>query len=129
MRGPTDQLREQLWTRAQTIDSEEELTELLNEIEMALRDDLEPLGRRSSRRRAISCAATSNAKGPRRRAGASLASYPTARLSAPASPWPRNTAGWDTKAVGRAETDRHYAFGAAANHRLPLGRSGLLKTA
>ena len=27
-----------------TIDSEEELTELLNEIEMALRDDLEPTG-------------------------------------------------------------------------------------
>lgn len=62
MRGPTDQLREQPWTRAQTIDSEEELTELLNEIEMALRDDLEPLGRRSSRRRAISCAATSRRK-------------------------------------------------------------------
>lgn len=87
MRGPNDEFREYVWRRAEGIDSEDALSELLDEIEEAMRADVEPGDPPDQLAAAESWA--------------SVASYPMARLSAPASPWPRNVAGWGTRAVGR----------------------------
>jgi hypothetical protein len=98
MRGPTDQFREHVWTQAENMTTEEELSQLLHEIDIQLRTDVEAPGLPVPGEEPLSYVETQMSAAE---SWASLASYPMARLSAPASPLPRNIAGWGTKAVGR----------------------------
>lgn len=89
MVGPSDDFRRYVWEQAEGVDNEDALSELLDQIEMAVREDgpVAPVAPEEELAAAESWA--------------SVASYAVGRLSAPASPWPRNVAGWGTRAVGR----------------------------
>jgi hypothetical protein len=95
MEGPSEEFRMRIRERMDEISdygSEEGLEELLAEIEQQLIEDLQkpaptdptPL---------ISAMMS----------WASLASYAVGRFYGPASPWPRNVAGWGTRAVARLQ--------------------------
>jgi hypothetical protein len=90
MQGPTEEFREHVREIAEGVDSEDALTELLDEIEGEIRTDIRETARGEA---ADELAAVEG--------WASVASYPVARFSAPASPWPpfNRLAGWGTKAV------------------------------
>jgi hypothetical protein len=87
MNGPTREFRGYVHERAQELESEEQVDELLGQIEGALSEDM-------------------GAENPEEdlaavEAWASVASYVVARFYAPASPWPRDVAGWSRKAAER----------------------------
>lgn len=90
MNGPSDEFRTQIAEHVERVDSEAGLEELLAQIESKLEADvtLGVMGPPIDELAAIE-------------SWASLASYAAARFSAPASPWPRNLAGWGTRATKR----------------------------
>ena len=90
MEGPSDDFRTYVWEQAESLEDEQSLSELLDVIAAEMQRDVE--GGLSDDAESELAAADS---------WASVASYPMARLSAPASPWPRSVAGWGTHAVGR----------------------------
>lgn len=97
MQGPSDTFRSRVWERAEDIESEDALVKLLDKIDEKMRADLE-----ADLDREIDATEAENqltAVG----SWASVASYAVARVSAPASPWPRNVAGWGTKVAGRLQ--------------------------
>ena len=102
MRGPTDDFRSYVWAQAQNITTEDALTALLGEIEAALRDDLEPGypppgaagGPPASGVQIEENLSYVETQIAAAESWASLATYAVARVSAPASPRPRNVAGW-----------------------------------
>lgn len=99
MDGPDRGFREEIGFRAlqaRERDEEEELEGVLEEIEDAIRGDLEqgPPGDQLSEEDAWSQLAAIES-------WAAVASNATARFYAPASPWPHNVAGWSKKAVAR----------------------------
>jgi hypothetical protein len=98
MRGPTDEFRSEIQKQAQDISQEQQLIQLLDRIDHELRKDLERPGPVPKGDAVLSYVESQMAAVE---SWASLASEPMARLSAPQSPWPRNIAGWGTKAVGR----------------------------
>lgn len=99
MDGPDRGFREEIGFRAlqaRERDEEEELEGVLEEIEDAIRRDLEqgPPADQLSEEDAWSQLAAIES-------WAGVASNATARFYAPASPWPHNIAGWSQKAVAR----------------------------
>jgi hypothetical protein len=95
--GPTDQFRRHVWGSAEDVDSEDALSELLDEIEEQIRADIAGSADQLA-------AGVPNDQLAAAESWASVASYPMARLSAPASPWGRKgrrVAGWGTPAIGR----------------------------
>ncbi len=87
MQGPSVDYREEVKRRLDDFNNEEALEGLLTEINGALNEDAE-VGDPENDLAAIE-------------SWASLASYAAGRFYAPASPWPRDVAGWSTKAVER----------------------------
>jgi hypothetical protein len=90
MTGPDDDFRGRVADIARELTSEAALEGLLGEIDQAVQADVE--------------------RGPGESADddlaaieswTSVASYAAARFYAPASPWPRDLAGWGNKAVGQ----------------------------
>jgi hypothetical protein len=88
MREPDDDFRGWVASAVENVQSEDQLDDVLGEIEgkieASLGDESDP-------------AQTLDAVFE----WASVASYPIARFYAPASPWPKNVAGWGKKAVAR----------------------------
>lgn len=99
MDGPDRGFREEIGYRAlqaRERDDEEELERVLEEVEQAIQRDLEerPPAEQLSEEDAWDQLAAIES-------WASVASNAAARFSAPASPWPRDVAGWGKKAVAR----------------------------
>lgn len=90
MREPDEDLRANVGRRAGDISDEEELESLLHDILLAVKNEA---GVGSQVHPEDELAAIE--------AWASLASDAVARFYAPASPWPRNVAGWSARAAGR----------------------------
>jgi hypothetical protein len=87
VQGPSNRFRKDVKRKADELTREEELEELLVEIDGALNEDADA-GAPEDDLAAIE-------------SWASLASYAAGRFYAPASPWPRDLAGWGTKAIER----------------------------
>jgi len=94
MVGPSEEFRAEVWARAEEVDSEGALSELLHDINTALTQDVAPSEGLAPDPEEELAAADS---------WASVASYAMGRWSAPASPWPRRKkeAGWGVHAVDR----------------------------
>jgi hypothetical protein len=90
MNGPEDELRGRVADVAEEVASEAALEDLLAEIEDALRADIEH-----------GAGETPEDDMAAIESWASVASYAVARFHAPASPWPRDLAGWGKNAAGR----------------------------
>lgn len=99
MEGPDEGFRAETGyraARARETDDEQELERVLEDIEQALRSDLEqgPPREEASEDEAWDQLAAIES-------WAGVASHAMARFYAPASPWPRNVSGWSKKAVAK----------------------------
>jgi hypothetical protein len=90
MQGPDRDFRGGIGAQAGKLDSEEALEGLLDQIDVAVRKDVE---RGKGKDPWEDLAAIES--------WASLASYAAARFYAPASPWRRNFGGWSKRAAAR----------------------------
>jgi hypothetical protein len=90
MNGPDDEFRARVAVVAAEVGNEAALEALLGEVEEALRADIE---RGAGENANDDLAAVES--------WAAVASYAVARFHAPASPWPRDLAGWGKNAASR----------------------------
>jgi hypothetical protein len=90
MNGPDDEFRARVAVIAEQVGNEAGLETLLGEVEAALQADIE-LGAGENPNDDLAAVES----------WAAVASYAVARFHAPASPWPRDLAGWGKKAAGR----------------------------
>src|ERR1700719_4440400 len=90
MNGPDDEFRARVAVVAAEVGNEAALEALLGEVEEALQADIE---RGAGENADDDLAAVES--------WAAVASYAVARFHAPASPWPRDLAGWGNNAAGR----------------------------
>lgn len=91
MEGPPEHFRAWVGQQIQTILTEDELDGLLSEIASAAESDVSTGGDHQSGEELLAAVD----------AWAGLASHVMSRFYAPASPWPRNVAGWSRRALAR----------------------------
>jgi hypothetical protein len=107
MQGPDQAFRERVGSRAEALaermDGEAKLENLLDEIERALRHDVEE-GTGDDEEGTGDDPADDLADLAAIHSWASVASYASARFYAPASPWPRSVAGWSRRAAARLQS-------------------------
>lgn len=90
MNGPDDEFRARVAVRAEEIGNEAALDALLGEVEEALLGDIE-----------LGVGENPNDDLAAVESWAAVASFAVARFHAPASPWPRDLAGWGKTAAAR----------------------------
>jgi hypothetical protein len=89
MEGPSDSFRAEIANEVARVETENQLDEILARIDAAIQADLASPEEEPTR---LIDGVTE---------WASVASYVVGRFYGPASPWPRDLAGWSEKAVGR----------------------------
>lgn len=114
MEGPSDEFRVYVWEQSQSIESEDALAELLEEIAERVGGDVET-GLSEEDPEHDLCAVGS---------WASVASDVVARASAPASPWPGSIAGWGMRAVRGLRSVASTLSGPLGQVAPALGASG-----
>jgi hypothetical protein len=103
MQAPSDEVRAYVRVRAEQVDSDEELLELLDWIDDRVRQGLAPDEPQLNTGSDVAGSPEEQAWTDlaKLESWASLASFAVASLSAPGSPFPFRLAGWGEKAVGK----------------------------
>ncbi len=112
MQGPDDEFRTWVGARADEIENEDELERLLLKVERSTRADVEHGDGENAEEDLAAILSW-----------ASVASYAVARFYGPASPWPRNVAGWGQRAAARLQRIAHTLSSALQRVTATLGAS------